>query len=180
MTIRHLVTHLAATGVLLAAPVALAGPATAAPPDREKFVEPYHDTVEDWCGVAGLDVVVDGTATVHESVRRRGGFEFFQAHLRIVETHSVGDAFTTYRERSVIKDLKVRSVGDTLEILILGAGNATLSGPGGRVIARDPGQSRFLLIIDADTGEEISFDRVKGSTGRSDDFCAAEVPLLQG
>ena len=86
------------------------------------------------------------------------------------------------------KDLRVTDNGDgTLTILILATGNAVLYGENGKAIARNPGQVRFEILIDhggtptdpsddeflADLGE------VKGSTGRSDDFCEAALPALR-
>jgi hypothetical protein len=61
-------------------------------------------------------------------------------------------------------------------------------GPDGKAIARNPGQLRFELLIDnGGTPTDPSDDEfleflgfVKGSTGRTDDFCAAAVPELTG
>jgi hypothetical protein len=52
-----------------------------------------------------------------------------------------------------------------------------LYGPDGKAIARNPGQTWLELIFDA-SGHETSRAVVKGSTGRSDDFCDAAVPAL--
>ena len=59
------------------------------------------------------------------------------------------------------------------------------AGPDGKAIARNPGQTRLELVFD-DNGTpddpfddiELSREIVKGSTGRSDDFCDAAVPAL--
>jgi hypothetical protein len=61
-------------------------------------------------------------------------------------------------------------------------------GPEGKAIVRDPGQIRFELLIDNGGTPSDPFDDefleflgiVKGPTGRSDDFCAAVVPVLMG
>jgi len=74
----------------------------------------------------------------------------------------------------------------TLTILVLGTGNDVVYGPDGKAIARDPGQTRFeILVDDGGTPTDPSDDKfiadlgvVKGSTGRTDDFCAAVVPAL--
>jgi hypothetical protein len=61
-----------------------------------------------------------------------------------------------------------------------------LYGPDGEAIARNPGQLRFELLIDENGTPDPSDDEVtrlgnvKGSTGRSDDYCAAAVPALTG
>jgi hypothetical protein len=61
-------------------------------------------------------------------------------------------------------------------------------GPDGKAIARNPGQVRVELLVDnggtptdpSDDGE-LEFVRVvKESTGRTEDFCAAAVPVLMG
>jgi hypothetical protein len=85
------------------------------------------------------------------------------------------------------KDLRVTDNGDgTQTILILATGNAVLYGDDGKAIARNPGQIRFeILVDDGGTPTDPSDDEfldflgvVKGSTGRSDDFCEAAVPAL--
>lgn len=64
-------------------------------------------------------------------------------------------------------------------------GNDVLYGADGKAIARDPGQVRIELVIDhGDTPNDPSDDQlisrelVKGSTGRTDDSCAAAVEAL--
>jgi hypothetical protein len=74
----------------------------------------------------------------------------------------------------------------TLTILILATGNDVLYGEDGKAIARNPGQIRFEILVDhGGTPTDPSDDEfladlglVKGSTGRSDDFCEAAVPAL--
>ena len=59
-------------------------------------------------------------------------------------------------------------------------------GEDGKAIARNPGQIRFEVLVDhagtpADPSDDVflaDLGLVKGSTGRSDDFCAAAVPAL--
>lgn len=58
-------------------------------------------------------------------------------------------------------------------------------GPNGKAIARDPGQVRFRFVIDdngtpsnPDDDFEVSSELIKGSTGRSDDYCDAIVPFM--
>ena len=83
--------------------------------------------------------------------------------------------------------MRVTDNGDgTLTILVLSTGNVVLYGEDGKAIARNPGQIRFEILIDhGGTPTDPSDDEflaflgvVKGSTGRSDDFCAAAVPAL--
>ena len=83
--------------------------------------------------------------------------------------------------------MRVTENGDgTLTILVLATGNAVLYGPDGKAIARNPGQTRFeILLDDGGTPNDPSDDEFLGrlgvakeSTGRSDDFCEAAVPAL--
>jgi hypothetical protein len=84
------------------------------------------------------------------------------------------------------KDLRVTDNGDgTLTILILSTGNAVIYNSDGKAIGRNPGQVRFELVVDhggtpTDPSDdtEISFELVKESTGRTDDFCEVVVPAL--
>jgi hypothetical protein len=86
----------------------------------------------------------------------------------------------------VNKDLRVTDNGDgTLTILFLATGNDVFYGSDGEVIGRDPGQIRLEILVDhggtptdPSDDEFLSEELVKGSTGRSDDFCAAAVPAL--
>jgi hypothetical protein len=55
----------------------------------------------------------------------------------------------------------------------------------GKAIARNPGQFRAEAVVDhggtpndPSDDTEISFEVLKESTGRTDDFCAAVVPAL--
>jgi hypothetical protein len=158
------------------------------------FHERFHDegtlVHEDFCGVAGLtvsdDFVIDGQ--VRAMSRGRDGLPYFQANAKetTVVTNLANGKTVTFVSTVTDKDLKVTDNGDgTLTILELATGNATLYGPDGKAIARNPGQTRFELLIDhggtpTDPTDDELLDQsiVKGSTGRSDDFCAAAVPAL--
>jgi hypothetical protein len=89
--------------------------------------------------------------------------------------------------RGAHHDLRVTDNGDgTLTNLILATGNDMLYGPDGKAIARNPGQIRFEILVDDGGTPTDPFDDefladlgfVKGSTGRSDDFCAAAVAAI--
>jgi hypothetical protein len=86
------------------------------------------------------------------------------------------------------KDMRVTDNGDgTLTILILATGNAVLYGEDHKAIARNPGQVRFEILVDhggtptdpADDEFVADLGEVKGSTGRSDDFCEAALSALR-
>jgi hypothetical protein len=153
--------------------------------------EPGSEIINDFCGVAGLTVnfatVADGH--VHAVSHGRDGLVYFGAQIRQDEVvTNVNEPSNVVRSRStfVDKDLRITDNGDgTLTILIMTTGNAVLYGADGKAIARNPGQVRFELVVDhggtpndPEDDEEISFEIVKESTGRTDDFCALAVPLL--
>jgi hypothetical protein len=177
-----------ALGALVA--VMLAAAASARVVFSETFHEEGTDVVNDFCGVEGLTVevafVVDGRV---QAVSRGGGAPYFLEQVKVTTVYtnlangkSVNDAVNALQ-----KDLRITNNGDgTLTITILATGNAVLYDESGRPIARDPGQIRFQILIDTNgtledpsDDEEIAFlGVVKGSTGRSDDFCEAAVPAL--
>ena len=134
-----------------------------------------------------LDQVVDGRFLFNP--HGPDGLAYYMESIRLASTFTDLDgAYTiTAVERSLSKDLKVTDNGDgTLTILVLATGNATLYGQDGKAIARNPGQVRFEVLIDNGGTPDDPFDDefladlglVKGSTGRSDDFCEAAVPAL--
>lgn len=171
--------------------IALAGPADAQPLDRGTFHDEFTEVVEDFCDVPGLTVQFDGVVDGRFLFNRRGphGLAYYMESIRFSSTVTNLESGRTVTgvERTLSKDLKVTDNGDgTLTILVLATGNATLYGEDGKAIARNPGQVRFeILIDDAGTPDDPFDDEfiadlglVKGSTGRSDDFCEAAVPAL--
>jgi hypothetical protein len=167
-----------------------AAPAGARPVDRGPIFEEFSETFTNFCDVPGLTIEVD---TVFEgrymfNSRKPGTAPYYleNSSIETVYRNAQGDVVTEH-QRVLSKDLKITDNGDgTLTILVLATGNATVTGPDGKAIARNPGQVRFELLYDHnDTLEDPSDDVfladlgvVKGSTGRSDDFCAAVVPIL--
>lgn len=178
------------TGTAVAV-VGLSGPAAAAPPERETFEVAFQDVAPDFCGSPGLTVHVDGTATVrvHEMTRGAEQLPHHMEHARseIVFTNPSTGEHVRRVERVTLKDLEVTDNGDgTLTLLVLGTGFDTTYDSDGKAIARNPGQTRFELLIDhAGTPSDASDDEflaflgiVKESTGRNDDFCTAAVAAI--
>jgi len=171
-----------------AASVTLTGTALADPPLNERFHDEFTNITNDYCGVAGLtvrsDVVVDGRTLIHS-----GGPVGFMEHVNgtFVDTNeATGNAISgSFHTMQRVKDAIDNGDG-TLTVTFMATGNDVTFGPDGKAIARNPGQTRFELLIDhngtpADPTDDevIAFIRtVKESTGRSDDFCAAAVPAL--
>ena len=129
----------------------------------------------------------DGRA--HAVPHGRDRLPYFGAHIKQTEvvTNLANGNSVTSASSFVDKDLRVTDNGDgTFTILVLSTGISVLYGEDGKVIARDPGQIRVeILIANGGTPTDPSDDEfieflgvVKESTGRSDDFCEAAVPLL--
>ena len=169
-------------GVLLATGVASV--AAAEPPERAHFE--FDNVDENFCGVDGLTVEIhdEVDAVFHPRVKK--GLVYFADHFQIESSYTSDAAFVTTRDVVHSKDLSVVDNGDgTLTIITFGTGNATVYGPDGKAIARNPGQVRFELVVDhggtpgdPEDDELISETLIKGSTGRNDDFCEAVVPVL--
>lgn len=177
----------------LAATVAttLAASAAAGVLFRDTFHEEGTVVLEDFCEVSGMTVEIafstDGRVQAVPHGRDR--LAYFLEHLkgRNVYTNVDNDKFVTETFTVVNKDLRVTDNGDgTLTILALATGNGTLYGEDGKAIARNPGQVRVAFIVDhggtpTDPSDDVFLEDlglVKGSTGRTDDFCEAAVPAL--
>jgi hypothetical protein len=179
---------LLALGVTAAA--MLAAGAAAQPPFKERFHDEGTFVDEDFCG-AGL--TVDGTFVTDGSLlvvpHGPDGLAYFLEHISVtvVYTNRANGKTVTLTVVRVTHDLRVTDNGDgTLTILVLATGNDVFYGPDGKAIGRNPGQIRFEILVDhGGTPTDPSDDEfladlgiVKGSTGRSDDFCEAVVPAL--
>jgi hypothetical protein len=182
------------TAGLTVASIALAGAAWAGPPlEHVKFHEETTETVEDFCDVPGLTVRLDRALDGKFLAKTRGADNepFIVEHqtLQDVWTNPANGNAVTVRSNGVAKihELTVNPDG-TISVIQLATGNFVAYGPDGKAIARNPGQVRVeLLFDDAGTPDDPSDDAflgvvrvVKESTGRSDDFCAAAIPVLIG
>jgi len=170
------------------AAVLLAAAASGGQVFRETFHEEGIEVDDDFCG-AGLTVevafAIDGR--VHVVPHGRDRLDYFLQHGSRTEVLTANGKSLTSVTNVIEKDKRVTDNGDgTLTILILATGNAVLYGEDGKAIARNPGQIRFEILLDHNgtltdpwDDEFLDFLRlVKGSTGRSDDFCDAAVPAL--
>ncbi|GAA1055269.1 hypothetical protein GCM10017608_30920 [Agromyces luteolus] len=179
----------AAAAVAFAATVIAAPPASARPIERGTFVDGFSMTDENFCD-AGIVVEIEAVQEVRFlfNTRKPGTAPYWIANAweTIVYSNLEGDSVTEVT-RLVDKDLKITDNGDgTLTILVLATGNTTVSDESGKAIARNPGQVRYELLIDygddvADPSDDafLAFlGLVKESTGRTDDFCAAVLPVL--
>lgn len=178
----------AGAAAALAASVVAAPSAMARPLENVKFVEEESFTEDDFCG-EGLSVDIELTRQAHVlfNSRKPGTAPYWQANVTVDTVFTSENGVVTEHARGVDKDLKITDNGDgTMTILVLATGNVTTYDESGTAIARNPGQIRYEVLIDygadvADPSDDefIAFlGDVKGSTGRTDDFCAAVMPIL--
>jgi hypothetical protein len=176
-----------ALGVTAAAMLAAA---TAAKPlVKESFHNEGTFVDEDFCGV-GLTVdgvfVVDGKLLIVP--HGPDGLAYFLEHINanVVFTNRANGKTVTTTSRVINHDLRVTDNGDgTLTILFQATGNDVIYGADGKAIGRNPGQIRLAFLIDhsgtpTDPSDDVFLaeEIVRGSTGRSDDFCGTVVPAL--
>lgn len=156
---------------------------------RETIHEEFEFVDDNFCG-AGLtvEVAVVLDVRIHALQRGRDRLVYFLHHVTetdVITNPANGKSLTSFA-RVTDKDLRVTDNGDgTLTVLILATGNGVVYGEDGKAIARNPGQIRVELLVDhggtpTDPSDDVVLDEelVKGSTGRSDDFCEAAVPAL--
>lgn len=172
------------------AAVMLGAAASAGPPFRETIHEEGTEVINDFCDVEGLTVEVAFVLDlrVHAVPHGRDRLVYFLSHGKRAEviTNLATDRSVSSLAKVIERDLRVTDNGDgTLTILVLATGNAVTYGENGKVIARNPGQIRFELVVDhggtpnnPSDDDVLDFQIVKESTGRSDDFCEAAVPAL--
>jgi hypothetical protein len=160
----------------------LAAPASAAPPERFVDEFSFDVVIEDFCDVAGLDIRSVGTFTGNVRLFSRGDqplpYFWQRSHVERTLTNEATGAFVTERTSVLEKDLTITDNGDgTFTAIALLTGPSSLYDSSGRAIARDPGQTRLRIEIDAEGNGEV-VEVVKGSTGRSDDYCEAMLPII--
>ena len=161
-------------------PTTLAGvsPASAQKVESGSFHDETTDTDPSFCGVTGLEVEIVTTVDDRFLGRTQGSDALFYGleHLHVVTVYTntaTGQRATDIQPSVLNKDLHV-SVDDagTTTIDVLATGGERTYGDSGRLIARNSGQIRLRIVLDAD-GNEVSNVQTKGSTGTNDDFCAA-------
>ncbi|MFC9919879.1 hypothetical protein [Agromyces binzhouensis] len=178
----------AAAAAALAASVLAAPSAMARPLENIRVVEEDSFTDDDFCG-AGITVEVEFVNELHIlfNSRKPGTAPYFLANSELTGTYTGPGGTVTELSKTVDKDLAITDNGDgTMTILVLATGSANVFDESGKAIARNPGQVRYELLIDygddiADPSDDefLAFlGVVKGSTGRTDDFCEAVLPAV--
>lgn len=170
------------TGTASAAPSPTGANASVGVAYTDRFHDEGTDEIENFCGESGLTVQHTFSLDMFVHIVPHGPdrLDYFLQHGVWTDTYTSGGKTVTAVANVIEKDQFITDNGDgTLTIVILATGNATAYGPDGKAIARDPGQLRFVIYIDAD-GNLTFGDVIKGSTGRSNDFCDAAVAALTG
>jgi hypothetical protein len=173
-------------GLFLLVLAATIGPALAKPLERIHFHDSSSEVVEGFCGdlTVRFDVEVDVTFLLNSHGPDGLAFGSQTRHGTETLTNLANGKTITRVFNFVDKDFKVTDNGDgTLTVVVLDAGGDRWFGPDGKVVFRDPGQTRFAFLVDhAGTPTDPSDDQfleflgvVKGSTGRNDltdeNFC---------
>jgi hypothetical protein len=178
---------------VLAAPALVLGmssPSFGRPVERGEIHDTFHGSFADFCDEPGLNVTLDNTFDGTFTVKTHGADQigYYAEHTTFTQrvTNDANGKFTRVVERTINKDLRITDNHDgTVTIIVLATGGSTLYDMTGKAIARNPGQVRFRIVFSdngtpdfPDDDYEVSFEQIKGSTGRSDDYCAATVAAI--
>jgi hypothetical protein len=180
-----------AAGLAMVGSMAFAGGASAKPIEHTDIHDEFTEIIPNFCDVSGLtvklDSVLDGRLLLNPHGPDRLPYVHENVRFTDIFTNQANQNTVTEVGRFVDKDLRITDNGDTFTILLLETGSVAVYGPDGKAIARDPGQVRVELLVDhggtpTDPSDDVvlSEELVKGPTGRTDDFCAAVVPVLLG
>lgn len=161
-----------------------AGPAAAAPLEREHIV--YEDHYEIECYGTMFPTTVTGTLNLLVVERGRSGLPHFQGtfHETVVYTNPETGRTYTGTYNGVDRDQSVTDNGDgTLSIVVQGAGAWRWYDADGTLLYLDTGTSSYELSVDhggtpsdpSDDGPAVFVGDLKELTGRTDtfdrDFC---------
>ena len=190
MSIARVLTLATSATACLVGSLVVAAPATGVVVDSGTESEEFSFVEEDYCGVEGLTVEIEGTF----EVRWRGvphgpdGIVYYvsQSTSNARHTNVATGAYVDEVVRTTERDQTITVEEDTLLIEILATGSATVRGEDGKLVAANPGQIRFELRVSHngtptdpfDDGEAVFVGVTRESTGRNDDFCANVVPAL--
>ncbi len=151
-------------------------PLAARPIERGHFSESFTEFVD--CGDVRVrvDLDVDWAFLLNPHGRDRLPYGMETSHGEQVWTNLTTGKSLTVVTNFVVKDQKITDNGDTLTIVVKSSGGVNVFGPEGKLLFKDPGQSRSVLLIDhggtpADPTDDVFLEdlgRIKGSTGRND------------
>ena len=189
-SLRATMTLTTASALLAVASVAAGGLAAAKPIDRGTIHEDLSFVLNDFCGVAGLDIDFDAAIDIEYTVRSKGSTQlpyfsqFVMGPVRSPTRTTTAMSPRSSTESRRIYESRTTATEHSRSSCLRPA--TPVYGMDGKAIARNPGQVRDEILIDNNgTPQDPSDDEflefiqeIKGSTGRTDDFCAAAVPAL--
>jgi hypothetical protein len=172
--LRRLLTALFATCLAM---TLTAAPAAARPIERGHFSESLTELVD--CGglPVQVEIEVDWAFLLNSHGPDHLPYGMETSHAEQIWTNPITGKSLTIVTNFVVKDQQIADNGDgTLTIVVKSSGGVTLFGPDGKLLFRDPGQSRSVLLIShggtpADPADDVFLEdlgRIKGSTGRND------------
>ena len=172
--LRRFLTGVFATSLTMAV---MSAPLAARPIERGRFSESLTEFVD--CGdvLVRVDTDVDWAFLLNSHGRDRLPYGMETSHGQQVWTNLTTDKSLTVVTNFIVKDQQIADNGDgTLTIVVKSSGGVNVFGPDGKLLFRDPGQSRSVLLIDhggtpADPTDDVFLEdrgRIKGSTGRND------------
>ena len=173
------------TAAVAVASLVAATPATAAPIDKGHFDDVFTGDVYDCDGIPAQDSV---DVHVNFLFNRRGSsdFPYYRESVRGTDTFTNLDTGGTYTNDFTgnSKDQTIVDNGDgTITITVFAAGGSRWLDQNGKLVLKDPGESRFAFDVDyngtpgnPDDDQEVadSFRVVRDSTGVNivgRDFC---------
>jgi hypothetical protein len=174
-------------GLVVAGTVVVGTPASARPIDKGHFHDVFTGDVYDCDGIPAQDSVdVSGNFVFNQ--RGSSPFPYYResVHGTVVTTNLETGGTLTNVFTSNSRDHSIVDNGDgTITITVFGSGGSRFYDANGKLVLRDPGQTRFAFDIDyngtpGDPSDDVdvsdSFRIVRPSTGNSDlsgrDFCA--------
>lgn len=165
-------------GALLVGGLVAAGaaPASARVLERFTYEASVSEVIDGFCG-SELQVAYTSELAGSGIIRTRGdrGLEWFHDRFQLVETFTYdGMTVTAIQPNTLNKDHTIVDNGDgTLSVTVLLTGGSRLIGSDGKLLAKDSGQIRLLLVVDIASNEVLSQELIFGSTGTNDDYCEA-------
>jgi hypothetical protein len=170
--------------------IAISSPVAAAPLEHGDVHFEFSETVENFCDVPGLTVLIEGVVDGKVLINRRGPdqlihfMEFDRSH--VVYTNLANGNAISEDAQVLQKDVRVVDNGDgTLTITILGpAGHIVAYGPDGEVIGRQAGVRRFQIVVDhggtpTDPSDDVFLEAFGlRENGQFGDFCEVAVAVL--
>jgi hypothetical protein len=174
-------------GLAIAGAVLTSTPASAQPIDKGHFHDVFTSDVYDCDGISAQD---SGDVSINFLLNQRGSsaFPYYRESVHGTGVTTNLDTGGTYTNvfSGGSRDHVITDNGDgTITITVFASGGSRFYDTNGKLVLKDPGQTRFAFDVDyngtpGDPNDDVevpnSFRVVRSSTGNSDlsgrDFCA--------